>query len=371
MEQRSLRIIGFLATAAIAAIGGAILWPALRGPSEQERQLAESNRVLVAEHDSLKSDLSKAVADQERHRAKMEALEVELETARGELQRNAELQGRLDAIQAERDAAQRGLTETADRTMQLEQRVSDMERSLTAATVEAESLRQQLSAERGEAETVGAELPPLQTRVQALEEEVQSQRQVHEAVLADRDQLRAELDAREHALEATQSEVAVLRQRYASLEQQNRTLTGEIESLAKQLAELEAKAATTAAEQEELSTKLAETGRTLEEAKSRAAELNKAYEVLLREKSELLAMDEARRAEVENTKKAFEDAQAEVARLTGARGIYTVQRTDSLSKIAAFFYHNGYRWPDIFAANAFLISHPDLIYPGMVLIIPR
>jgi nucleoid-associated protein YgaU len=82
-------------------------------------------------------------------------------------------------------------------------------------------------------------------------------------------------------------------------------------------------------------------------------------------------MDQARRAGLENTRKAFEGTQADVARLTGARGIYTVQRTDSLSEIAAFFYHNGYRWPDIFKANAFLISHPDLIYPGMVLIIPR
>ena len=60
-----------------------------------------------------------------------------------------------------------------------------------------------------------------------------------------------------------------------------------------------------------------------------------------------------------------------MARLTGARGIYTVQDGDSLSTIAAFFYRNGQRWPDIVKANSFLISHPDLIYPKQVLIIPQ
>ncbi|MEJ2357187.1 MAG: LysM peptidoglycan-binding domain-containing protein [Deinococcales bacterium] len=60
-----------------------------------------------------------------------------------------------------------------------------------------------------------------------------------------------------------------------------------------------------------------------------------------------------------------------MARLTGARGIYTVQPADSLSSIAVFFYRDGYRWPAIFEANAHLISDPDLIFPGMVLIVPE
>jgi len=47
-----------------------------------------------------------------------------------------------------------------------------------------------------------------------------------------------------------------------------------------------------------------------------------------------------------------------------------VQPGDTLSSIAAFFYHDGSRWNDIFSANTFLVSSPDLIYQGMVLIIP-
>jgi nucleoid-associated protein YgaU len=67
----------------------------------------------------------------------------------------------------------------------------------------------------------------------------------------------------------------------------------------------------------------------------------------------------------------LEQAQSEVARLTGARGIYTVQPADSLSSIAVFFYRNADRWPAILEANAHLIYNPDLIFPGMVLIVPE
>lgn len=101
------------------------------------------------------------------------------------------------------------------------------------------------------------------------------------------------------------------------------------------------------------------------------SELNKAYESLLKDKSQLAASDAAHRAELERTRKAFEEVQGVIAQLTGARGIYTVQETDSLSKIAAFFYRDGLRWPDIFNANNHLIDHPDLIYPEQVLIVPH
>jgi hypothetical protein len=51
----------------------------------------------------------------------------------------------------------------------------------------------------------------------------------------------------------------------------------------------------------------------------------------------LTTTDTARQAELARQRTAFEEAQAEVARLTGARGIYTVQNADSLSSIAAYF----------------------------------
>jgi nucleoid-associated protein YgaU len=49
---------------------------------------------------------------------------------------------------------------------------------------------------------------------------------------------------------------------------------------------------------------------------------------------------------------------------------YTVVRGDSLWKIAAKFYGNGSRWPDIFNANRGQIKNANLIYPGQVFVIP-
>lgn len=156
-----------------------------------------------------------------------------------------------------------------------------------------------------------------------------------------------------------------------ALEMQAQGLREQNAALARTLAETENKARSAAAAHAQVTRELSTAGQTLEDAKARSAKLNRAYEALLKEKSRLAASGAAREAELSETRQAFEQAQSEVARLTGARGIYTVQRTDSLSKIAAFFYHDGYRWPDILRANSHLIDSPDLIYPKQVLIIPN
>ncbi|MDE0528671.1 MAG: LysM peptidoglycan-binding domain-containing protein, partial [Truepera sp.] len=109
----------------------------------------------------------------------------------------------------------------------------------------------------------------------------------------------------------------------------------------------------------------------LEEAQALASDLAAQYQALLEESAQLGDLSDAQRQQLEATRVALEEAQKEVARLTGARGIYTVQPFDSLSSIAFFFYRDGNRWPDIAAANSFLIGdNPDLIYPNAVLIVP-
>jgi nucleoid-associated protein YgaU len=50
---------------------------------------------------------------------------------------------------------------------------------------------------------------------------------------------------------------------------------------------------------------------------------------------------------------------------------YTVQRGDSLSKIAKKYYGNAMKYPEIFEANREVIKDPDLIYPGQQLRIPK
>ncbi len=49
---------------------------------------------------------------------------------------------------------------------------------------------------------------------------------------------------------------------------------------------------------------------------------------------------------------------------------YTVERGDSLSKIAKEYYGNANKYMPIFEANEPMLAHPDKIYPGQVLRIP-
>ena len=54
----------------------------------------------------------------------------------------------------------------------------------------------------------------------------------------------------------------------------------------------------------------------------------------------------------------------------GADRSYTVERGDSLSKIARRMYGDANQWRRIFDANRDQIEDPDLIHPGQVLRIP-
>ncbi len=208
-------------------------------------------------------------------------------------------------------------------------------------------------------------------QVGPLHEEVKTLREQNAGLKSEIGRLTVKLAEQEQAGAKAGGELAERRRAMAGLEERNRTLAAENEGLKKKLAGLGEKVEAAAAERDALARKLGAAGRTLNEAQARSAELNKSYEALLTEKTTLAEREAVRRAELEKTKKAFEDAQSEVARLMGARGIYTVQNGDSLSTIAAFFYRDGLRWSDIFKANSFLISHPDLIYPKQVLIIPH
>lgn len=51
---------------------------------------------------------------------------------------------------------------------------------------------------------------------------------------------------------------------------------------------------------------------------------------------------------------------------------HKVERGESLSKLALFYYGNGRLWPSIYNANKGVIgANPDLIYPGQELLIPK
>jgi nucleoid-associated protein YgaU len=50
---------------------------------------------------------------------------------------------------------------------------------------------------------------------------------------------------------------------------------------------------------------------------------------------------------------------------------HTVEKGDSLSKIAKKVYGDAMKYPVIFEANKPMLTHPDKIYPGQVLRIPN
>ena len=50
---------------------------------------------------------------------------------------------------------------------------------------------------------------------------------------------------------------------------------------------------------------------------------------------------------------------------------YTVQKGDSLWKIASAHYGNGNKWQALFEANREVIKDPDLIYPGQQIRVPE
>jgi nucleoid-associated protein YgaU len=64
------------------------------------------------------------------------------------------------------------------------------------------------------------------------------------------------------------------------------------------------------------------------------------------------------------------DDQLTVQRPEPEASFYTVQKGDTLSKIAKEHYGNANQYGAIFEANRPLLEHPDRIYPGQVLRIP-
>jgi len=62
-------------------------------------------------------------------------------------------------------------------------------------------------------------------------------------------------------------------------------------------------------------------------------------------------------------------AEVEVAAAPEPR-YHTVEKGDTLSKIAKEVYGDPMKYPVIFEANRPMLTHPDKIYPGQVLVIP-
>jgi nucleoid-associated protein YgaU len=181
----------------------------------------------------------------------------------------------------------------------------------------------------------------------------------------------ADLDAATADLGAASEREATLRAELGALVSERDALVSERDALVSERDDLADRLALAEAASASAMQRLDETAEALDDAQGRAARLTGRLSELIEEQAGLQETTQAQRDTLASVRADLEATQTEIARLTGARGIYTVQGADSLSSIATFFYRDGNRWPDILAANDNLIDDPDLIFAGMVLIIPE
>lgn len=305
-------------------------------PSAQQAQLEEQNQRLEAQ-------LAAADIQLQAAQARADTLDVQ----------NRDLTERLIRLRTGADRIETGLGDALEQLSQLEQtrqrarvQADGNEAALDAQEAVVERLQSDLEVARSTVaelrvelnvdETAGAsDVPPALQQALARVAELEAEREEAQNRLRDledeRVALQARLDASEAELEALQLDVR------AAVESETQGLRQERDSA---LADLEA-------------------------AEARARELTDA----------LAQAQEAQDAQdgrvVQALQVALVEAQGDVARLANARGVYTVQAADSLSSIATFFYRNGNMWPSILEANDHLIDDPDLIFSGMVLVVPE
>lgn len=89
----------------------------------------------------------------------------------------------------------------------------------------------------------------------------------------------------------------------------------------------------------------------------------------VREKAILLAGNVKGVEKVNDSQLTVAEAEEEAA--APEPTFYTVQKGDSLSKIAKAQYGDAGKWNQIFEANREVIKNPDLIYPGQQIRIPE
>ena len=415
-RERSGRAAAEAAEEALAA-GRAALEEVLAERSAEDERREERLEALGAELARMRATHEELARERERLEAERERFATELRTARStgraEHTRLAtELSGareEAERLAVERDDSREELEAVETEREELVRRAGEFESAGVHAREELALARVRLAKERDGAAALSARLESERTERGRIEEEHRALTVKLEAAEAERERFATELrtvrsagraehtrlatelsrarekaerlaverdDAREEleAVEAEREELALARVRLAkerdgaaalsALRAALEAVTRERGRLALRLDELEGAAV---ALRRTVSTTAGELGR----AQSKAVELTARYGKLLTEKATLDHLNEARLAELERIRLALEDAQSDVARLTNARGIYTVKEGDSLSIVAAFFYANGNDWPRIVAANRFLIGdNPDLIFEGMVLIIP-
>lgn len=324
----------------------------------QGKQLAERNDALAQAREQ-QQKLETRLADQqqtaEQAVARIGDLSGKLDTAQAAAkqaqQTSVQLQHRLDEQQALLAAQKKQLAERGDALARTHEQRQKLEAQLATGQQSAQQHAARISELTNSLQQARDQQQALQTRIEA----AHAAQQHVETQVADLE--RALASAQHSATPAASAALA--------------PATGGNEPLQRRLAELQTQLNRYTAQRQAAEQPAAHDSDDLAAAQQRAAKLTATYKAQLENAARLKRVNTDTLDQLAAARNALEKAQAEIARIEGARGIYTVQGGDSLSLIAAFFYHNGNRWPQIFKSNAFLVSNPDLIFPGMVLVIPE
>lgn len=281
---------------------------------------------------------------------------------------------RAAQLKAELDAVNKALTDARAASADSQTKASAAERSLT-----------DLQGRLGAAEQTASQAKAQADRLEQAKAALQQQ---HETSVRDLTDLRTLLEQSRQAAQNAQAELNTRVELEKRVEQQSREqqrlqavnngLERELTQLRQEFAQLRVSAERAESELAESQTKFTEleaqlstSSTDLAQAQRNASALTDRLARAIADQAGLKTLTDAQRTELAAISAALNEAQAKVARLTGARGIYTVNDGDSLSSIALYFYRNAGRWPGILKANSHLISNPDLIFPSMVLIIPK
>jgi nucleoid-associated protein YgaU len=380
--------LGLLAVASLAACG----------PGQRERDLATANEALrtqVSTVESRAAELTRLLAQERESNDELSAqlsmlqaeragLRLEVDGALTELsdtdEQMQELRASFEAAARQRDQAVAQAQALAREHEEALSRSRELAQELGQAQLGRQEAATRLEQALTELEQVSAQLDAALADVLRTRAEADAANAAHQAALAELSAVRAELEragaekdtgpaeqlvATLHdQLAASRSQLSASKEELVRVEARLEAATGERDAAMARLQELGARSASL---DEELGVARGE----LLSVQERAGLLTVRLGELLQRESGLRQTTQAQRNELAEVRTALEAAQNDVARLTGARGIYTVQPGDSLSSIAAFFYRSGGRWPDILQANRHLVEDPDLIFAGMVLIIPN
>lgn len=331
---------------------------------------------LAAEERAPAAAVGDALGTCDHERAQMLAAQAE---ARAALERLQRAEDELQRLAAEQQRLSAAGSAAAAELGQSRDRAATLYRELAAVQRERAALDERLAQGQREIDALQRERGALSDQ---LANEQAAARRVADAlndVTAARDRLHQELARAEAdrvgldaALRAAEKERAEARARVAELDQANAALGADLVQARRSLESAETRS--TAAERA-----LSDLRGGLPEAFGGSASLAMLRDAAMQSASALRRLhlelrrapqDPALLAERDRLTERLRTQQLLIAGASAASGLYRLRAEDTLAQVAARFYGDGGRWPQLYSANGHILDNPDRVIPGLTLVLP-